>query len=109
MRERATVRHGKGRLAVVLVHAEHERALKVVAVEHPDELVVQAVHAVDVVPEVRVGVEEVRLLGELRLQLRDVSVDDFLGALDRRHVSDSTPDRVLRMAAHMRGAVIGSS
>ena len=58
VRERAVVRRAERRVAVGLVHAEHERVGDAVAVHEPLELVEAADHAVDVVPEVHVHVED---------------------------------------------------
>ena len=84
----------------MLVEAEHERTREAVAVERPSELVVVADHPVDVVPEMRVDVEEVGVLGELTAKLLVPGLDDAAGSLERRHE---------RSAFQTRGGVIGSS
>ena len=61
--ERAVVRDAEAGLPVGLVQAEDERAAEPEAVEQRRELLVATVHPVDVVAEVRVGVEEVRVRG----------------------------------------------
>ena len=58
-RERAVVRGAERRVAVGLVEAEHEGPRDPVVVHQLEQLVVVADHAVDVVPEVEVGVEDV--------------------------------------------------
>jgi hypothetical protein len=58
--ERAVVRPAEGRVAVGLVHAEHERPRDAVPVHHPEEIVELADHPVDVVAEVDVRVEDGR-------------------------------------------------
>src|SRR5206468_1682939 len=73
--ERAVVRGPEGRVPVRLVHAEHEAAPDPVAVVDPLELVVDPVEAVDVVPEVDVGVEDLRALGHVALELLVVGGD----------------------------------
>jgi hypothetical protein len=83
-----------------LVEAEHEGALESKPVEHRRELVVAPDHAVDVVPEVRVDVEEVRVLRELAAELLLPGRDDRSGTLERCHE---------RSAFQTRGGVIGSS
>ena len=83
--ERAVVRGGERRLAVGLVEAEREGALDPDPIEDGEQLVGPAAHAVDVVTEVRVGVEEDGAGGNLREHaLRDV-VQDPLGSLEWLH------------------------
>ena len=100
MGERPVVRHGERRLAVVLVEAEHERALEAETVEHRRELLVAPEHSVDVVAEVRVDVEEIRVLREFAAELLLPGLDDRPRALERGHE---------RRAFQTRGGVIGSS
>ena len=83
--ERAIVRNGEGRLAVVLVHTEDVRAGEAEAVEQPQQLVVFAGHPVDVVPEMRVRVVQERVLGQLGAQGFAIPVDDRPSALERGH------------------------
>src|SRR5262245_9702571 len=56
--QRSVVRGSESRLPIGLVEAEHERSGEAVAREQRSELVVVADHAVDVVSEVGVGIEE---------------------------------------------------
>ena len=84
--ERAVVRSAEGRMTVGLVHAEHEGALDAVAVEHCDQVLVDAAEAVDVVAEVNVGVEEGGLRRQLAAELVVVGRQQSLSALERvRH------------------------
>ena len=86
--ERAVVRRPEGRVPVRLVHAEHEAALDPVAVVDPLELVVDPVEAVDVVPEVHVGVKDLRALGHDALELLVVAGDQSPGPFEHAfHVS----------------------
>ncbi len=57
-------------MAVGLVETEHESAGDAVALLDPDELVEVADHAVDVVAEVHVRVEDLGALGQLRAHVR---------------------------------------
>ena len=68
--ERAVVRGAEARVAVGLVHAEDVRPGHAVGVHDPEQLVEAALHAVDVVAEVRVHVEDLCALGKLLAQLR---------------------------------------
>jgi hypothetical protein len=61
--EGAVVGRAEGRVTVELVHAEHEATRDPVAVVDPLEVFVDAGHAVDVVTEVDVGVEDLRVRG----------------------------------------------
>src|SRR5215470_11706328 len=67
--ERAVVARTEGREAVVLVEAEDVRAGDPVAVHDREQLVELPNHAVDVVAEMRVRVDDVRALRQLLLQL----------------------------------------
>ena len=60
--ERAVVRRAEARVAVGLVEAEHESAADAVVVHHPEQFVRPPAHAVDVVAEVYVGVEDLDVL-----------------------------------------------
>ena len=71
-----------------------------VTVEQRRELVVASDHAVDVVPEMRVDVEEAGVLGQLAAELLVPRLDDRAGSLERGHD---------RSASQTRGGVIGSS
>ena len=68
--ERAVVRGAEARVPVGLVHAEDVRPGHAVGVHDPEQLVEAALHAVDVVAEVRVHVEDLGALGKLLAQLR---------------------------------------
>ena len=61
-------------MAVRLVQAEHERPRDPVGAHQLEQLVVVADHAVDVVPEVKVGVEDV---GVDRQELPELPVPLF--------------------------------
>ena len=98
--ERPIVGRGECRLAIGLVEAEHERAAESESVEDRRELVEAADHPVDVVSEVRVGVEEVGVLGKLAAELLLPGLDDRSRALECGHE---------RRACQTRGGVIGSS
>ena len=76
-RERAVVRGAEGGMPVGLVEAEHERARDAVLGHQRLELVVVADHAVDVVAEVEVGVEDVRPGGQQLAQLGVVALDQL--------------------------------
>ena len=62
--ERAVVGGAERRMPVRLVEAEHERARDAVARHQRLELVVVADHAVDVVPQVEMHVEDVGAFGQ---------------------------------------------
>ena len=79
--ERAVVRRAESRVAVGLVHAEHERAGHVVALHAPLELLVDPAHAVDVVPQVDVRVEDLAV-GNEPTQLVVVARDQLLGPIE---------------------------
>jgi len=70
--ERPVVGRPEAGVPVGLVHAEHEGARHAVAVHDPDEVLAGPRHAVDVVPEVDVGVEDVGA----RRQLAVVAVQE---------------------------------
>ena len=91
VRERAVVRRGERRHAVGLVEAERERARDPDPVEHREHLVGPAAHPVDVVAEVRVGVEEHRPGGNLREDAVGDSSRILLRALERLHASEPRP------------------
>ena len=74
MGERAVVRGAEGRMAIRLVQAEHERPRDPVRAHQVEQLAVVADHAVDVVPEVKVGVEDV---GVDRQELLELPVPPF--------------------------------
>ena len=86
-RERPLVRRPEGRLAVGLVQAERERAREAVVAEHGRQLVVVADHAVDVVAEMRVRVEEDGAGRQLRPGERRVRGDQPLRTNERVHRS----------------------
>ena len=71
-RERPVVGRGEAGVAVGLVEAEHEGARDPVVGHHLLERVVVADHAVDVVAEMEVHVEDVRARRQQRLKLRVV-------------------------------------
>ena len=81
--ERPVVRRAKGRVAVGLVEAEHERARDPEPLLDPLELAVIAAKAVDVVPEMDVGVEDVGPLGELSSELGRPGFHQLVCALQR--------------------------
>ena len=87
VRERAVVRDRERRLAIVLVHAEDERGLESVSVEHSRELLVAPARPVDVVTEVGMDVDEPRVLGKLDPEVGVPLRDERLCALERRHRS----------------------
>ena len=70
-------------MPVGLVHAEHEGARDAVALHDPLEVVVVPDHSVDVVAEVEVRVEDVRIFGELPPHLLVPLGDQLLSALKR--------------------------
>jgi hypothetical protein len=80
--ECAVVRRAEGRVPVGLVEAEHEAARDAVAVVDALELVVDAAEAVDVVPEVDVRVEDLRVAGDLALELLVVPGDQRPGPFE---------------------------
>src|SRR5262249_32152457 len=82
-RERAVVRRTEARMAVGLVHAEHERARDPVAVHEALELLVAAGHAVEVVAEMEVRVEDLGAFGQLAAELLVPAFDELLRALER--------------------------
>ena len=74
-RERAVVRGPEGGLAVGLVEAEGERALDPPASQEVGQLLERGDHPVNVPPDVNVGVEQLRALGDERARLGLVPVD----------------------------------
>ena len=64
-------------MPVGLVETEHEGPRDPVRRHQPVELVVVADHAVDVVAEVQVRVEDVRAFGEQGAKLRVVPLDEL--------------------------------
>jgi hypothetical protein len=74
-RERAVVRRREAWMTVVLVEAEHEGARDAVLRHQRFQLVVVADHAVDVVAEVEVRVEDVGAVGKQLAELGVVTVD----------------------------------
>jgi hypothetical protein len=97
--ERAVVGGPERRMAVALVEAEDDRAHDARALLHARELVGVADHAVDVVAEVRVDVDELGALGQLgahdgleRLEQRLGSSEDVVHlaeSTDRPRVADA--------------------
>ena len=84
-RERAVVRRGERRMAVGLVEAEHEGPRDPVRRHHLVELLVVADHAVDVVTEVQVGVEDVGAVGDEQAHLGVVAVAERECSVARFH------------------------
>jgi hypothetical protein len=76
-------------VAVGLVHAEHERPRDSVARHDAFELVVVAGHSVDVVAEVQVRVEDLRIRRQLAAQLGIPFLDQLPRPRDRIHSSQS--------------------
>jgi hypothetical protein len=74
----------KRRLAVRLVHAEHERPRDAVLVHDPLELLVLAAEAVDVVAQMEVSIEDLGVPGQQPTQLLVVARDQRLGAREGR-------------------------
>ena len=87
-RERAVVRGAERGVVVGLVEAEHEGAREAVLGHERLELVVVADHAVDVVPEVEVRVEEVGLRRQQLPQFDVVALDQRLCSVARLHRLD---------------------
>ena len=83
-------------MAVGLVHAEHERAGHVVAIHAPFELLVDPAHAVDVVPQVDVRVEDLAV-GNESTQLRVVARDQLLGPVELTLHESSSYARPVRI------------
>jgi hypothetical protein len=67
---------------VDFVHAEHEAARDAVALVDPLEVLEDPGHAVDVVAEVDVRVEDLRVVGQLARQLLVVAGDQGLGPFE---------------------------
>ena len=80
--ERAVVGRAERRVTVDLVHAEHEAARDPVVLVGPLEVLVDPGHAVDVVTEVDVRVEDLGALGQLAHQLFVVAGDQRLRLLE---------------------------
>ena len=80
--ERAVVGRAEGGVPVGLVQAEHEAARDPVRPVDPLEVLVDPGHAVDVVPEVDVRVEDLDALGQLPCQLVVVAGDQRLRLLE---------------------------
>ena len=80
--KRAVVGGAEGRVAVDLVHAEHEAARDPVGLVDPLEVLVDPGHAVDVVAEVDVRVEDLGALRQLARQLVVVAGDQRLRFLE---------------------------
>ena len=74
----------KRRLAVRLVHAEHERPRDAVRVHDPLELLVLAAEAVDVVAQMEVRIEDLGSFGQQPSQFLVVAGDQRLGAREGR-------------------------
>jgi len=74
----------KRRLAVRLVHAEHERPRDAVRVHDPLELLVLAAEAVDVVAKMEVRIEDLRSFGQQPAKFLVVAGDQRLGAREGR-------------------------
>ena len=90
-RERAVVRCAKAGMPVGLVEAEHERAGDPVRPLDPEQLVEVAAHAVDVGPEMHMGVEELGVLRQLRAHEVLEALDEALrAAKDVLHKPEST-------------------
>src|SRR6476469_2649861 len=88
--ERAVVAGPEARMPVRLVEAEHVAAGESVLLHAADQVVVDADHAVDVRPEMRVRVEDVGALGKLLTKLGVPLRHQFLGTLQRVvHVLES--------------------
>ena len=81
--ERAFVAGAETRVAVGLVEAEHEAARDPVLVHAADQVVVDAGHAVDVVPEVGVSVEDLSAVRQLAAELLVPLRHQFLRTLQR--------------------------
>src|SRR5438445_4488930 len=90
--ERPVVRRAERRLPVRLVEAEHEGAADGVLVHHPEQLVVVPGDSVDVVAEMDVRVEDLRVRRQLAAQLVAPGVEQLVRAVERGHQSD---DRLL--------------
>ena len=87
-RQRSVVRGAERRVAVGLVEAEHERARDAVAAHHLGELVVVADHAVDVVPQMEVRVEDLGAGRQLAHELLVVGRAELERACERiRHLA----------------------
>ena len=84
-RERAVVPRTEAGVAIGLVQAEDVAAGHPIPVEHRLELLVPADHAVDVVAEVRVGVEDVRTGRHLGPQLGLEFGEELARAFQRLH------------------------
>ena len=81
--QRAVVAGAEARMAIGLVEAEHEAARDPVLVHAADQVVVDPDHAVDVVPEVGVSVEDLGAVRQLAAQLLVPLRHQFLGTLQR--------------------------
>ena len=83
MLQRPVVGRAERRLAVRLVHAEHERAGDAVGVHDPLEFLVLPAPAVDVVPEMEMRVEDLGAVGQQAPKLLVVAREQLLGARKR--------------------------
>ena len=81
--QRPVVARAEARMPVGLVQAEHEAAGDPVLLHAADQVVVDADHAVDVGPEMRVRVEDVGALGKLTAELVVPLRHQLLGTLRR--------------------------
>jgi len=70
---------------VGLVEAEHEAARHPVPVHQLDQVVIPPDHAVDVLAEVNVGVEDLRIFGQLAPQLLVPPGEHLPCAVERLH------------------------
>ena len=103
VRERAVVRGAERGMPVGLVEAEHERARDRVLVHQREQLVVVADHAVDVVAEMEVRVEDLRALGQQPPDLLVVPQDELeLHVRGRRPCPK--PNGAARQPERRRGA-----
>ena len=110
--ERAVVAGAEAGVPVGLVEAEHEGARDPVAVHDADELLVAPDHPVDVRAEVRVGVEDLEVGGEVGAEPLVPRRRDLPCSLERLHKLNlagcaPTPCR-LRKGHCRRGAAGGS-
>src|SRR6266542_2112639 len=90
---RAVVRRAEGRVAIWLVEAEHEGTFDPEVVHDPKELGETAGHAVDVVAEMDVRVEDANAVRKLGLQLVAPALEQLLRLLQGRHQRRSASRR----------------
>ena len=107
VRERAVVRRGERGVAVGLVEAERERARDPVGALDREQLVAVAGHAVDVLAEVRVDVEDVGPGGKLGERERRVLLQQVVRAADRVHGRSLRPRHSTAASTRSTNARLG--